>query len=52
MVALDDRPVARIDDLHRLMTEERVGVPTKMTVIRGNEKLDLTVTPSESKTSA
>lgn len=49
IVALDDQTVAGIDDLHRLMTEERVGVPAKVTVLRRVEKLEVEVTPVESK---
>jgi S1-C subfamily serine protease len=49
LVAFDGKTVAGIDDLHRLMTEERVGIPTKVTVLRRVEKLELEVTPAESK---
>jgi S1-C subfamily serine protease len=49
IVALDGKPVANIDDLLRLMTDERVGVTIPMTVIRRTEKMDLAVTPAESR---
>ena len=49
IVAFDGHTVAGIDDLHRLMTEDRVGVPTKVTVLRRVEKLEIEVTPVESK---
>lgn len=42
-------PVRGIDDLHRHLTDERVGTPTPLTVLRGTEKLDLRVTPIESR---
>jgi S1-C subfamily serine protease len=48
-IAFDGKTVAGIDDLHRLMTEERVGIPTKVTVLRRVEKLEIEVTPAESK---
>src|SRR5690348_7439929 len=42
-------PIADIDDLHRLMTDEHVGVPIALTIIRRIEKLTVSVTPEESK---
>src|SRR5258706_8933229 len=41
--------VSGIDDLHRLLTEERVATPTGLTVLPGVEKLALTIVPAESK---
>ena len=49
VVALDNHPVAGIDDLHRLLTEERVGVWTRLTVLRGNDKLTLDIIPREAR---
>ena len=34
IVAADGLPIADIDELHRLMTEERVGQPMPVTVLR------------------
>ena len=48
IIAYDGRPVAGIDDLHRVLGAERVGVPGTLTVIRRAEKLDLSVVPAES----
>jgi S1-C subfamily serine protease len=48
IVGLGDRPIAAIDDLHRALTEERVGATTAVTLIRRAEKLVLPVTPAES----
>jgi S1-C subfamily serine protease len=45
IVAFDGRPVAAIDDLHRLLTDGRAGVRTPLTVIRRVEKLDLEIVP-------
>lgn len=50
IVGLGDRRVASIDDLHRLLTEERVGVRSSLTVIRHSEQLTLYIVPNESKT--
>jgi S1-C subfamily serine protease len=49
IVALGDEPVAGVDDLHRLLTEVRVGVRCELTVIRRTERLLLTVSPEEAK---
>ncbi len=49
IVALEGQPVAGIDDLHRLLTEVRVGVSSTLTVVRWTEKLELKVVPEEAK---
>jgi len=49
IVGFDSQPVTGIDDLHRMLTEERVGVKTTLTVIRQTEKLNLSIIPEESK---
>jgi S1-C subfamily serine protease len=48
IVSLGGRPVASIDDLHRGLGDELVGVETPLTLIRRTEKLALVVTPAES----
>ena len=48
IVGCAGQPVAGIDDLHRLLTEERVGVSTPLVVIRRTEKITFSVTPQES----
>lgn len=49
MVALESQSVAGVDDLHRLLTEVRVGVSCAVTVLRRTEKLELQVVPEEAK---
>ena len=49
IVGFDGQPIAGIDDLHRMLTEEKVGVRTKLTILRRTEKLDLMIIPEESK---
>ena len=49
IVGFDSQPIAGIDDLHRRLTEEKVGVRTKLTILRRTEKLDLLIIPEESK---
>jgi S1-C subfamily serine protease len=48
-VGNDDRPVAGVDDLHRLLTDAQVGARCAMTVIRHTERLTLTIVPKEAK---
>jgi len=36
-----------IDELHRLLDEERVGIKQSVTIIRRTEKLDIGITPLE-----
>ncbi len=40
IVALEGQPVAGVDDLHRVLTEVRVGVSCSLTVLRWTEKLE------------
>jgi S1-C subfamily serine protease len=49
IVALEGQPVAGVDDLHRLLTDVRVGVSCRLTVLRGTEELELKVVPEEAK---
>jgi S1-C subfamily serine protease len=49
IVALEGQPVAGVDDLHRVLTEVRVGVSCSLTVLRWTEKLDLQVVPEEAR---
>jgi S1-C subfamily serine protease len=49
IVGFDSQPIAGIDDLHKRLTEEKVGVRTKLTILRRTEKLDLLIIPEESK---
>jgi len=44
-----DDPVTAVSDLHRQLTDERVGVPTRLAVLRGVERRQLTVVPAESQ---
>jgi len=48
IVAYGKQPVSSIDDLHRLLTEEQLGVKVGLTVLRGGEKTMLDVVPEES----
>ena len=43
----DGVPVATIDDLHRLLTEDRIGTTVGLTVIRRGRQEKLDLTPAE-----
>jgi S1-C subfamily serine protease len=49
IVALEGKPVAGVDDLHRVLTDVRVGASSSLTVLRGTEKLEMKVAPEEAK---
>jgi S1-C subfamily serine protease len=40
-----DQAVASVDDLHRLLTEEHVGLRSDITVLRGTERMSVAITP-------
>jgi S1-C subfamily serine protease len=45
IVGFGGHDVESIDQLHRVLTEDRIGVPTPLLVIRGTEKVEIHVTP-------
>jgi S1-C subfamily serine protease len=47
IVALESKPVAGVDDLHRVLTDVRVAVSSALTVLRRTEKLELKIVPEE-----
>jgi len=49
IVGFGELPVRGIDDLLRLLTDDRVGVAVPITIIRGRERFQLAVTPAESR---
>jgi S1-C subfamily serine protease len=49
IVSFDSKPIFTLDDLQRLLTEERVGVRSPITVVRGTELLNYEVTPAEAR---
>ncbi|HXY55723.1 MAG TPA: trypsin-like peptidase domain-containing protein [Nitrospirota bacterium] len=50
IVGFGGSAVAGIDELHRLLTQEKVGVSLPIVIIRGTEKLSLPIVPGEFKT--
>jgi S1-C subfamily serine protease len=49
IVGFDRQIVASIDDLHRVLTEDRVGVKATLTILRRTEKQFLDIVPEESR---
>src|SRR5438445_4216570 len=49
IVAFDEHSVGGVDDLHRLLTDERIGARAPLTVVRGVELRVLTIVPAESQ---
>lgn len=47
IVELDGNPVAGIDDMHKLLTEEQIDREAKITALRGYDKLTLSIVPEE-----
>jgi S1-C subfamily serine protease len=47
IMALDGRPIAGVDDLHRVLTDVRVGGSCSLTVLRHTDKLELKIVPEE-----
>ncbi len=49
IAAIQGERVLTVDDLHRFLAEWPIGEPVTLTVLRGKEKLEVTVKPSEAK---
>jgi S1-C subfamily serine protease len=49
LLAFAGIPVTGVDDLHRLLTEEKIGEPTAITFLRAARRRRITVIPAESR---
>jgi S1-C subfamily serine protease len=49
IIGFDGQNITGIDDLHKVLTEEKVGVKTPLTIIRRAEKMVMNIIPEESK---
>jgi len=49
IISFDDRAVAGIDELHRILIDEQIGRPAALTVLRGVHMRRLTIVPAESR---
>ncbi len=47
IVSLGDEPVTTVDDLHRLLTQLPVGIPSSVIILRGQRRLQRFVLPEE-----
>ena len=52
IVTYNGRHVSNVDDLHKLLISDGIGVEATLSVLRGQEKIDLKVVPSESRRAA
>jgi len=51
IIDFDGHSIRGIDDLHKLLTDERIDKKIPVTIIRGTQRLTLDVVPRESKSS-
>jgi S1-C subfamily serine protease len=49
LIEYDGQPVTGIDALHKLLSENRIGVRAPLSIIRGTERLDLEIVAASSK---
>jgi S1-C subfamily serine protease len=47
LVAVNGRPIATVDDVHRMLVAWPIGEPLTVTVLRGASRLDVAVAPAE-----
>jgi len=47
IVSYNDKPITTVDDLHRLLTGDVIGVEGELAVLRGPDRLPFPITPVE-----
>jgi len=47
VLAFAEEPVTGVDDLHRLLTDQRIGIPAVMTMLRRGARRTVTIVPRE-----
>jgi S1-C subfamily serine protease len=47
LVAVNDRRIATVDDVHGMLAAWPIGEPLTVTVLRGASRLDVAVAPAE-----
>jgi S1-C subfamily serine protease len=47
IVSIAEQPVGGVDDLHRFLTDERIGVSLPLTVLRRGKRMQATIVPAE-----
>jgi S1-C subfamily serine protease len=49
IIGFGEVPVTGVDDLHRILTAERIGIPSALTVLRNGARQQMTVVAAEAK---
>jgi S1-C subfamily serine protease len=49
IIGFDGQPISGTDDLHKLLSDSKIGVVVRMTVLRGAEQITVEVTPREAE---
>lgn len=49
IVAFAGQPVGGVDDLHRMLTDQTIGVSARMTVLRRGQRVEVDITPKETE---
>jgi S1-C subfamily serine protease len=52
ILAFAGEPIAAIDDLHRRLSDDRIGKPCVVTLLRGLNRQQITIVPEESRAKA
>ena len=52
IIGFDEHPTAGIDDLHKLLTEDRIGDKSSLLIIRNTDQLRIEVIPQDSQNRA
>jgi S1-C subfamily serine protease len=47
ILQFNEKPVSGVDDLHRMLTEEHINRPIRLTVLHGVDRLEIPLTPRE-----
>ena len=47
IVAFDNQPIQTLDDLHRVLTEMRIGTTVRISVLRGADRREIEVRVKE-----
>lgn len=47
IVAIEEHQVRTVDDLHRFLADWAIGKPVTLTLLRGKERMKLSITPAE-----
>ena len=47
VLAFAEEPVTGVDDLHRLLTDQRIGIPVPVTILRRGARRSVTIVPRE-----